>query len=42
MNITFLTSLDFLTYKHCMEQPMPMVERILNRKLYKNNEPIKT
>ena len=38
MNITFTRSLDFMTYKHYIEQPMPMVERILNRSLYRNNE----
>ena len=31
-----------MTYKHYMEPPMPMVERIVNRRLYKNNELIKT
>ena len=41
MNITFI-SLDFVTYKHYIEQPMPMLERILNRKLYIKNELIKT
>ena len=38
INNSFITSLDFLTYKHYMEQPMPMVEmveRIVNRRLYK-------
>ena len=42
MNITFTTSLHFITYKYFIEQLMPMVEKILNRKLYKNNEVIKT
>ena len=41
MNNTFTTSLDFMTYKQYIEQPLPMVERLMNRKLYKNNEPIK-
>ena len=31
-----------MTYKHYIEQPMPMVERLVNTKLYKNYEPIKT
>ena len=35
MKISFITSLDFLTYKHFMEQRIRMIERILNRKLYK-------
>ena len=35
MNITFTTRLDHMTYKHYLEQPMPMVERLINRKLYK-------
>ena len=43
MNITFILSLDFMTYKHYMEQqPMSMVERIVKRKLYKNYELNKT
>ena len=33
-NITVITNLGFMTYKHYTEQPLPMVERILNRKLY--------
>ena len=31
-----------MTYKYYMEQPMPMVARLVNRKLYKNYELIKT
>ena len=31
-----------MTNKKNMEQPMPMVERLINRKLYKNHELIKT
>ena len=42
ININFITSLDFMTYKHYMAQPMPMVERIVNRRLYKKHEIIKT
>ena len=42
LTITFTTSLNFMTYKHYIEQPMPMVEKIINRKLYKNNKLIKT
>ena len=38
MNITFITGLDFMTYKQYTEQPMPMVERMVNTKSYKNNE----
>ena len=33
MNITFMTSLDFMTYKHYMEQPMPMLERKINKNI---------
>ena len=33
MNNTFTTSLDFMIYQHYIEQPMPMVEILLNRKL---------
>ena len=42
MNNTFITSLDFMTYKHYIEQLMPIVEKIFNRKLYQNNELINT
>ena len=42
MNITFLTSLDSMKYKHYIEQPMPMVEGLVNRKLCRNYELIKT
>ena len=42
MNITFTKSLDFITYKHYMEQSMPMVERVFNIKLYKSYELTKT
>ena len=42
MNITFITRLDQMTYKHYIEQPMPFVERLNNGKLYKNYELIKT
>ena len=35
MNITFETRLDHMTYKQYIEQLMPMVERIINKKLYK-------
>ena len=31
-----------MTYKQYIEQPMPMVERLFNRKLYRNYELIKT
>ena len=41
MKITFKTRLDHMTYKHYSEQPMPMVEKIINKKLYKNYELIK-
>ena len=36
MNITFITNYDQITYNHYLEQPMPMVERLINKKLYKN------
>ena len=43
MNNTFTTSLDFMTKKHYIEQPMlSMVERIISRKFFKNNELKKT
>ena len=42
MNITFITRLDLMTYKHYIEQPMSMVERLINRNLYKNYDFIKT
>ena len=30
-----------MTYKHYIEQPMPLVERLINRKLYTNYDLIK-
>ena len=42
MNITFITNFDHITYKHYLEQPMPMVERLIKKKLYKNYGLIKT
>ena len=42
MNVTLTTSLDSMTYKQYIYQPMPMIESIINRRLYKNNELIKT
>ena len=42
MTITFTTSLYFITYKHYIEQPLPMFERMVNRRFYKINELIKT
>ena len=33
MNITFITRLDHMTYNHYIEQPMPMVERLIIGKL---------
>ena len=42
MNITFVTSLNHMTYKHYKEQPMHMVERLNNKILYKNYDLIKT
>ena len=41
MNITFVTSLNHMTYEHFIEQPMPMVEKLINEKLYKNYDLIK-
>ena len=35
MNFTFKTRLEHMTYKHYVEQPMPMIERLIDRKLYK-------
>ena len=42
MNITFITVLRNMTYEHYLIQPKPMVEWILNKKLAKNSELIKT
>ena len=41
MNITFITSLDHMTYGTYKNQPMQMVERVLNKKLYKIPEIVK-
>ena len=38
MNITFITRPDLMTYEHYINQPMRMVERVLNKKLSKNPE----
>ena len=35
MNITFTKCLRDMTYRHYLENPMPMVERVINRNLYK-------
>ena len=42
MNITFVTNYDQITYKHYLERPMPMVQRLINKKLSKNYGLIKT
>ena len=42
MNITFITNYDQTNYKHYPEKPMPMVERLINKKFYKNYGLIKT
>ena len=42
MNITFTTRLDHMTYCHFLENPIPMVERLNNRNLYKKYNLIKT
>ena len=34
MNITFITSLGLLTYEYLNNQPMQMIERVFNEKLY--------
>ena len=41
MNITFITSLRLMTYERYFNQPMQMVERVLNKKLHKNPELVK-
>ena len=35
MNITFITNYDQIAYKNYLEHPMPLVERLINEKLYK-------
>ena len=37
-NIIFMRSLDLMTYEHYLQQPMFILERLLNKKLYKNPE----
>ena len=37
-NITFMTHLDLMTYEHYLQQPMSMLEKLRNKKLYKNPE----
>ena len=41
-NITFITSLDHMTYKQYLAQPMPMVEGLNNKNLYKKYNLVKT
>ena len=41
MNVTFLSSVDLMTYQHYINQPMQMVEGVLNKKIYKNPELVK-
>ena len=38
MNIIFMTRLDLMTYEHYLQQPMSMLERLLNKILDKNPE----
>ena len=42
MNFSFVTNLNHMTYEHYIEQPMPIVERLINKKLYKNYDLIKS
>ena len=42
MNFTFKTRLDQMTYEHYIEQPLPMVERLIIKNLYINYELIKS
>ena len=35
MNITFITNYDRITYKHYLEQPMPIVERLIEKSYMK-------
>ena len=40
-NITFISILKLVTYEHYNIQPMQMVERIFNKKFYKNPQLVK-
>ena len=42
VNNSFTTRLDYMTYKPYLEQSMPMVESLFNKKFYKNYDLIKT
>ena len=42
IKITFIEYLRNMTYEHCLKQPMHMIEWVLNKKLYKNAELVKT
>ena len=42
INITFISDLRVMTYEHCHTQPKQMIEWVLNKKLRKNPELIKT
>ena len=41
MSIIFTTSLRRMTYRHYLANPMPMVERLINRNLFKKYDLIK-
>ena len=36
-----MTSIDLRTFEHYINQPLQMVERVLNKQLYKNPELVK-
>ena len=42
MNFTFTTYLRNMTHRHYLENPMPMVERLINRNLYKKYDLMKS
>ena len=41
MNITFITSLDLMTYEHYINQVMQMVERVRNKNFHRNLQLVK-
>ena len=42
MNITFISDLRDMTYEHYLKQRKQMIEWVLNKKLHKNPELMKT
>ena len=42
MNITYTAILEHMTYRHYLDNPMPQVERLINKNLYRKYDLIKS